>query len=734
MRLLTDEFLAKYNDQPNHMSPLSSFVFYRTYSRFNKEEKRRETFKEAIARAVEYNVGISVKEWESKNIEIPFEKVRIEAETLFDNVFNLRQFLSGRTHWVGGSKEGVEKLYPTSNFNCSFIEVESWNDIVEVFYLLLVGTGVGIGCTKNSAYEMMPIRRNFELIHSEYNPVQKEMRLEDTKFEILDNGYAKMYIGDSKNAWGKSLEFFFEMITNPIYDKVHTIKISYNSVRPKGERLNTFGGTASGHESLRDMFIGIEKVLKNNFDDSLEDMQEVDGRYRLRPIHIMDICNLIGNNVVVGGVRRTAEIFLFDADDYECMFAKYGINGLWNINNHLDVINKAEELGLNVDYLKKMKMNDANIKPLHSRRMSNNSIRFFEEPSEELLDLVFALIKGEGEPGFINMASALKRRPNAKGVNPCGEILLDSKGLCNLTTINVSAFVRENDGVPVLDFAGLAQAQSLSVRAGLRMTCLELELEGWNKTQKRDRLVGASLTGWKDAISKLGYDEHKEQQLLSALRDIAHETAQLYSYTLRIPMPLLVTTIKPEGTLSQVANGVSSGLHKSYAKYYIRRIRISAKDPLVKVAQELGWNITPELGQEMETANTLVIDFPVESFASGREEDTAIEQLDNYFMFQEYYTDHNSSNTIYVKDEEWDSVKEKIKEEWDNFIGVSFLAYDGGTYELAPYEEIDEKTFKKLSKATKPFNVELLYKYENDTLEEDLSTVESCASGVCPIK
>ena len=117
-------------------------------------------------------------------------------------------------------------------------------------------------------------------------------------------------------------------------------------------------------------------------------------------------------------VRRTSEIFLFDVDDYECMFAKYGINGIWNEEKHLDVIEKAEKLGINVDLLKEMKLNDANIKPLHSRRMSNNSIRFTEKHSQEVLDLIFALIKGEGEPGFVNIESALKRRPNAVGLNP----------------------------------------------------------------------------------------------------------------------------------------------------------------------------------------------------------------------------------------------------------------------------------------------------------------------------
>ena len=433
-------------------------------------------------------------------------------------------------------------------------------------------------------------------------------------------------------------------------------------------------------------------------------------------------------------VRRTAEIFLFDADDYECMFAKYGINGIWDINKHMDVIDKAEEIGLNVKHLKDMKMNDANIKPLHSRRMSNNSIRFFEEPSDELLDLVFALIKGEGEPGFVNMESAMKRRPNAKGLNPCAEILLDSKGLCNLTTVNVSAFVRENDGINILDFSGLAQAQALSVRAGMRMTCLELELDGWDKVQKRDRLIGASLTGWKDAMGKLGYSEEQEKSLLSQLREIAHDVAQRYAYLLRIPMPLLITTVKPEGTLSQVANGVSSGLHKAYAPYFIRRVRINAKDPLAEVARRLNWGINAEVGQKLETANTLVIDFPVKSGESKREEDSAIKQLDNYFMFQDYYTDHNSSNTIYVKDEEWTDVKNKIKSEWDNFIGVSFLAYDGGTYTLAPYEEITEEEYNSLCKSMEKFNVELLHELEKEPLEEDLSTLESCASGVCPIR
>src|SRR5690625_5962259 len=127
------------------------------------------------------------------------------------------------------------------------------------------------------------------------------------------------------------------------------------------------------------MVEGITQVFNNNIDPSLKPLENAgDNRYYVRPIHVLDIGNLIGNNVVVGGVRRTAEIFLFDADDYESMFAKYGINGIWNEEQHRKVIESTRKLGLNkyADYLEGLPLNDPNARPLHHRRMSNNSIAY----------------------------------------------------------------------------------------------------------------------------------------------------------------------------------------------------------------------------------------------------------------------------------------------------------------------------------------------------------------------
>ena len=125
---LSNEFLDKYKNIEPPMTALGNFVYYRTYSRFLPELNRREYWWETCRRAVEYNCNL---------VENVSQK---EAEELFDAMFNLKMFLSGRTLWVGGTESS--KLYPSSNFNCCGTKIESIDDICEVFYLLMLGCGV----------------------------------------------------------------------------------------------------------------------------------------------------------------------------------------------------------------------------------------------------------------------------------------------------------------------------------------------------------------------------------------------------------------------------------------------------------------------------------------------------------------------------------------------------------------------------------------------------------------
>ena len=183
----------------------------------------------------------------------------------------------------------------------------------------------------------------------------------------------------------------------------------------------------------------------------------------------------------------------------------------------------------------------------------------------------------------MNEQAGSRRRPNFNGCNPCGEILLDNHGMCNLTPLNVMAFVKDG----ALDEAALLDAQRLSARAGYRMTCRELEIHAWSAVQQRDRLLGCSLTGWQDMVNAVGLDREAQAALLEKLRAAAHEAAGKLARQLGSPSPLLVTTVKPEGTLSLLPT-VSSGIHYSHAPYYIRRVRITATDPLCRVCEGPG--------------------------------------------------------------------------------------------------------------------------------------------------
>lgn len=682
--ILSEDFISRYKHSIAPMGELGNFVFYRTYSRFINSLGRREYWYETVKRAVEYNASIAPTSTE-------------EAEELYDNIFNLRQFVSGRTFWIGNTE--VSRSYPLANFNCAFQVIDSFKSFKDLFYLLMLGCGVGVRVLEEDISDMPKIRTDYKLFHTDYTPKPRNERMENTSLNFYTDDSVEIIVGDSKEGWIESLAFYLELLTEHNYRGIKNIFVDYSNVREKGERLKKFGGTASGHESLKNMFRKIDIIIKKR---ALSISQK---KVRLTSVDCMDIANIIGENVVVGGVRRTAEMVIIDQDDNEAINAKSDLytfeDNKWQINQDIA-----------------------------HRQMSNNSIYFKQKPSREELHIQLERMRYSGEPGFINHVAAAERRPNMKGVNPCGEILLDSKGVCNLTTINVMAFV---DDQGQLDKEGLLKAQRLSARAGYRMTMLELELPAWDKTQKRDRLLGCSLTGWQDMVNSVNLKKDEEAALLRDLRKVAREAADEYARELGQNAPILVTTVKPEGTLSQLPT-VSSGVHYSHAPYFIRRVRISANDPMVKVVEELGYPIHPEVGQEMETASTKVVEFPVKAPEGRTKYDiSAIEQLENYLLFMENYVDHNCSITVHVREDEWDAVEDFVWEHWDKIVAVSFIPLSDAFYELMPYETISEEEYLDRKEKMRPFIPSLISKYE--TREEDYELEnDACESGICPVR
>ena len=695
MKILDEEFLSKYRNAESPLSNIGEFVYLRTYSRYLNDKNRRENWFETVLRTTEYNINLGIDFKKKNNLEVNMEEERKEAKRLFDNLFNLRTFTSGRTLYMGGTE--IVKEYPLSNFNCCFTLIKKFHDFVDIFYLLMLGAGVGVRIDKDFINEMPEVRKTS--IINRYESIERESLdkedIENTILIINTNNHKKAVIkvGDSKEGWCNALDIYFELITLPKYKHIEAITIDYSFVRPAGERLKRFGGRASGYGSLERMFEKISHVINSTKNGIL------------KTIDVLDIANIISENVVSGGVRRSAMMVICDEEDEEVIHAKKDlykvVNGKWIEN-------------INISH----------------RKMSNNSVLYKEKPSLEKIKEMLNSIKINGEPGFINGIEAKRRKDSFKGCNPCGEILLQSHECCNLTTNNLVSFVDDENKLHIDE---LKEVLKLSTRVAIRMTLVKAELPEWNEVMEKDRIIGVSLTGMMDMMNKIGMSYDELARLLRELKDTVHEEGRRYCNELGISVPELMTTIKPEGTISTLPC-VSSGIHFSHSHYYIRRVRISVTDPLYKMIEKLKcYPIFNENGQTDENCTTKVIEFPVKAPEGKTKYDVgAIEQLELYKMSMMNWTDHNTSITVHVRDDEWDDVAKWLYDNFEYVVGITFLPLMEETYPLLPYEAISKDEYERRVKEIKPLNYELLKYYDDDEEHEILD--KECAGGACPIR
>lgn len=692
--ILSDNFLNKYKAAGSPFSSIGEFVYLRTYSRYLEHKKRRENWFETVQRTVEYNSSLGIEYKQKHGIPVQLAEERKEAEQLFDNLFHLRTFTSGRTLYMGGTE--IVKEYPLSNYNCCFTLIENMEDFVDVFYLLMLGCGVGVRIDKKLIHKLPGIRQ--VMLEGRYDGnirmmTKKEM-MEHTAMSLSqDKTKAEIKVGDSKEGWCDALRDYFNLLTIKEYETVKKIVIDYSFVRPEGERLRRFGGRASGHKSLKRMFEKINSVMEKR------------SAGRLTTLDLLDIATIISENVVSGGVRRSAMMIICDEDDEEVIGAKQNIYKVVDGNWIED-----EEIS--------------------HRKMSNNSVLYQSRPSLKRIKEILDSIRINGEPGFINGVEAARRKKTFQGCNPCGEILLQSKQCCNLSTNNLLAFVKEDD---TLDLDRLEEVMRLSARVTIRMTLVDVELPEWNKVMQEDRIVGISLTGMMDMVNRTGMSYDELGNLLSHLKKIAHTEGERYCRELNIKKPDLMTTIKPEGTLSNLP-GVSSGIHYAHAQYYIRRVRIAASDPLYKMLEEQGgYPIHNEVGQTDENCTIKVVEFPMKApKGKTKYEVGAIEQLNLYKLSMLCFTDHNTSITVHVREQEWEEVANWLYDNFDYAVGVTFLPLFEETYPLLPFECTTKEDYEERIKKIKPINYALLAKYDSNE-EQDIMD-KDCESGVCPVR
>ena len=332
------------------------------------------------------------------------------------------------------------------------------------------------------------------------------------------------------------------------------------------------------------------------------------------------------------------------------------------------------------------------------RRLANNSAVYNHKPEyDEFLSEWTALKEsGSGERGIFNREAFLKKAtrierisqplhlqnpPLVFGVNPCGEILLRSKQFCNLTEAVIrpeDTFESMSRKIKIAAFLGTLQADFVNFRY--------IDSD-WNKNCVEERLLGVSLTGIFDNAVMRGVDEEYKQQLpgiLTTLKSVATAENITWADRLGIGHATAVTTIKPGGTTSKIA-GTSAGVNPSYSAYFLSRISIDKNADLAKWMQSAGVPWEPYHGNDQK----IVFKFPIAApdCAITSPKISAIAHLETWSMYSKYFTDHNPSVTIQVRDHEWDIVGQWVWDNWEDACGIAFLPAEGNQVYAQPVLE-----------------------------------------------
>lgn len=310
---------------------------------------------------------------------------------------------------------------------------------------------------------------------------------------------------------------------------------------------------------------------------------------------------------------------------------------------------------------------------------------------------------------------------NGVYIHNCGEIILRSKMFCNLSEV-VS---REEDTKETL----LKKMRIATILGTYQSTLTHFPYlsKDWKKNCEEERLLGVSVTGQWDCPAV------RNPEVLEKLKKYAIEINKIYAKKMGINQSTCITCVKPSGTVSQLVDA-ASGMHPRHAPYYIRRIRISATDRLFHMMKDQKFPYHPEVGQAEGSANTYVLEFPVKApkGAVFKNDLTAIQQLEHWKIVKEKYTEHNPSVTISVGDGEWIEVSNWLYKNWEILGGLSFLPRSDYVYQLAPYEEIDEKRYNELLSKMPAIDFSQIIAYEEEDVTEGAKEL-ACVSGVCEV-
>jgi len=666
---LADDFVAPYRAkkapfgyQDAAGNSVGEITFLRTYSR-KKADGTKETWVDVCERVI--NGMYSLQKDHAKSQRLPWSdaKAASSAKEAFDRLWNLKWTPPGRGLWVMGTPLVNEQRNSAALQNCAFVSTGSMTktDPAKPFAFLMEASmlGVGVGFDDKGADKEFKIYAPEEDSTAYVIPDTREGWVESTA--ALLNSYLKP---DTKK---------------PVFD--------YSVIRPAGEPIKIFGGTAAGPDPLIRLHTLIIKMFAGRAGELLTRRD------------IADIGNMIGVCVVSGNVRRSAELLMGRLDDKDFLNLKnYEV---YPERNFYDPTGKDSGWGW----------------------MSNNSVEV--SVGQDLTPAIEGIARN-GEPGVIWMDVSRKYGRLAdpennkdwriSGYNPCAEQSLESYECCTLVETYLNRHTDIEDYKRTLKFAYLYAKT---------VTLLPTHWQETNAIMQRNRRIGTSMSGVANFADNNGWSE------LRTWMDEGYKVIQSYDKTysewLGIRESIKTTTIKPSGTVSILA-GESPGVHWTVGgQYFYRTIRFANSDPMLPLFKLANYRVEPAAS---DPTSTSVVYFPIKSNARRSEQDVSIyEKMALAATAQRYWSDNSVSVTVsFDPNTEASAIGTALHMYDGQLKTVSFLPMDNGSYEQMPYTQITEEEYENEG-TMKLFPIDLAGVYAGmaaDAIGEAYCTTDAC--------